>query len=108
MTGEHFVQLERERARQEHERWVHRPQFVGVAALGAVAVLALFVLLAIEVFGKGGNTTDAAVSTLGTIAAAAVGGIAGMLTGHSRQEPTPSTTARPQDASVDGCGEMPE
>lgn len=107
MTGDHLVRLERERARQEHERWVHRPQFIGVVALGAVAVLAVAVLLVIELAGKGGNTMDAAVSTLGTVAAASVGGIAGMLTGHSRQGQT-KVDAGQQDASVDGCGEPPE
>ena len=107
MTGDHLVRLERERARQEHERWVHRPQFVGVVALGAVAVLAVLVLLTIELAGKGGNTMDASVSTLGTVAAAAVGGIAGMLTGHSK--PGQSTaSADGQEPPVDGCGERPE
>ncbi len=107
MTGDHLIRLERERARQEHERWVHRPQFVGVVALGTVAVLAVLVLITIELAGKGGNTMDAAVSTLGTVAAAAVGGIAGMLTGHSKPG-QPKAGADGQEPPVDGCGEQPE
>ncbi len=88
LTGPDLVQLEREKARQIHEGWVHRPQFIGVLALGVIGgacVVGIFIV-ALHAGSKGSEVATA-VSVLGSIASAAVGGIAGMLTGRSGADP---------------------
>lgn len=114
VTGADLVRLERERARTIHEWWVHRPQFVGVVALGAIGVLCVICVLLVVLLSKKGTDFATAVSVLGSVAAAAVGGIAGMLTGRSHQETHGSQAggaAVPAGERVDqpeGCGEQPE
>ena len=66
-----------------HEGWVHRPQFVGVMALGIVGVFCVVGIFFIARHASKGSEIATAVSVLGSIASAAVGGIAGMLTGRS-------------------------
>lgn len=113
VTGEDLIRLERERARTIHERWVHRPQFVGVMALGVIGFSCVVGAVLVVLLTKKGTDFATAVSVLGSVAAAAVGGIAGMLTGRGQSQPhhaTPSTSAEAElhGGQPDGCGEGPE
>lgn len=107
LSGDDVVRL-------EHESRVHRPQFVGVVALGVVAagcVVGIFVV-ALHA-GSKGSEVPTAVSVLGSIASAAVGGIAGMLTGRPGadvHQPTAGaeTTTTPQPTVPAGTGTTPQ
>jgi hypothetical protein len=76
------------------ERESIRPQLIGVWALGVVGSLAV---IAIIVLGERTNISAAAFSTLGAIAAAAVGGIAGMLTSTKSTTTTAPVAVPVQD-----------
>lgn len=112
MSADALVRLERERARVVHESWVHRPQFVGVCALGLIGVgCVVGVAVVVLAAGKGGDLSTA-LSVLGSVGAAAVGGIAGMLTGHSRstahEGSAASNASTGHQDQPEGCGEEPE
>lgn len=112
-SGADLVRLERERARVIHEWWVHRPQFVGVMALGAIGVLCVICVLLVVLLSKKGVDFATAVSVLGSVAAASVGGIAGMLTGRSSPQTHGNQVgmATVTDGHTDqpeGCGDQPE
>lgn len=111
VTGPDLVNLERERARMIHEQWVHRPQFVGVFALGVIGAGCVIGVVVVALIANKGTDLSTAVSVLGSVAAAAVGGIAGMLTGHSRSTPHEGPVAQSDSSHQDqpeGCGEEPE
>jgi hypothetical protein len=109
IAGVHLVRLERERARMVHEQWVHRPQFVGVAALAVIGFACVVGVVLVALIAPKGTDLSTAVSVLGSVAAASVGGVAGMLTGHSRSVPPAGQAVQAVDAShpdqPEGCSE---